>query len=398
MQRPILFFLVGSGLFGLLAVTGCLYGSAAAAEVQFSKRCLMVSPNEGCAVADINQDGKLDIIAGTHWFAAPDFVPHPIREIPEFQNDFLANNGDHAWDVDADGWVDVISGGWMEPEILWFKNPGTAGLTKGLKWEKHLLKDAFPHTEYYDFRDLDGDGTPEIIADSWEKDRPLIAWKLAKDADGKPTLERNDIGPKSGHGLGFGDINGDGREDILVESGWYERPEGDIFAQAWTHHPETELPHPSCPCLIVDVNADGRNDIVWGKAHDYGLYWWEQGEPKADGTTTWTEHKIDDTWSQAHCLEWADLDGDGKPELITGKRVRGHAGADPGGKEPECLYYYTWDPAAKEFARHDISPAGGGVGTGMQLRVVDLNGDGRLDIAVGGKTGTWVLMNEGVKE
>jgi hypothetical protein len=378
-----------------LLATGLLVVSTFASEVQFSKRCLMVSPNEGCAVADVNRDGNLDIIAGTHWFAAPDFIPHPIREIPEFGNDFLANNGDHAWDVDGDGWVDVISGGWMEPEIYWFKNPGEVGLSKGLKWERHLLKKAFPHTEYYAFHDLDGDGIPEIIAVSWEKDRPLIAWKLAKDADGKPTLERNDIGPKSGHGIGFGDINGDGREDILVETGWYERPEGDIFAQTWKYHPETELPHPSCPCLIVDVNGDGRNDIIWGKAHDYGLYWWEQGEPKSDGTTTWTEHLIDDTWSQAHALEWADLDGDGKPELITGKRVRGHAGSDPGGKEPECLYYYKWNPEKKQFTRYDISPAGGGVGTGMQLRVVDLNGNGRLDIVVAGKTGTWVLINEG---
>lgn len=380
-----------------LFAAGLLAATATAGEVQFSKKCLMISPNEGCAVADVNKDGKLDIIAGTHWFAAPDFIPHPIREIPEFGGDFVANNGDHAWDVDGDGWVDQISGGWMEPEIFWFKNPGEPGLTKGLKWEKILLKKAFPHTEYYAFRDIDGDGTPEIIADSWVKENPLIAWQLVKDDEGKPALKRNDIGPKSGHGIGFGDINGDGREDIIVESGWYERPEGDVFAQAWKHHPETALPHPSCPCLIVDVNQDGRNDIVWGKAHDYGVYWWEQGEPKADGTTTWKEHKIDDTWSQAHCLVWEDLDGDGQCELITGKRVRGHAGNDPGGKDPECLYYYTWDQAKKEFTRHDISPAGGGVGTGMQLRVVDLNGDGKPDIAVGGKTGTWVLINEGSK-
>ena len=371
---------------------------ASAGEVRFSKRCLMVSPNEGCAVGDVNKDGKLDIVAGTHWFAGPDFVPRPLREIPEFGGDYLANNGDHLWDVDGDGWLDVIAGGWMETEIYWYKNPGPDGLTKGLKWQRSLLKDTDPQNEAYALHDIDGDGVPEIVVSRWDKNKPFVVWKLAKDADGKPTLERHVLGEKhTGHGYAFGDVNGDGREDILLESGWYERPEGDVFAAPWKFHPETALPHPSCPFLVVDLTGDGRADLIWGKAHDYGLYWWEQGEPKADGATTWTEHKIDDSWSQAHCLVWADLDGDGREELITGKRVRGHAGKDPGGKEPECLYYYTWDKSSKKFTRHTISPPGGGVGTGMQIRVVDLNADGRPDIAVAGKTGTWVLLNEGSK-
>ena len=110
-----------------------------------------------------------------------------------------------------------------------------------------------------------------------------------------------------------------------------------------------------------------------------------------------TENLIDDSWSQAHCLVWADLNGDGQGELITGKRVRGHAGKDPGGKDPECLFYYSWDKQAKQFTRHDVAPVGSGVGTGMQICVADLNADGRPDIAVSGKTGTWVLLNQAAK-
>ena len=368
------------------------------ATVEFSKRCLMISPNEGCAVADVDRDGKPDIIAGTHWFAGPDFVPRPLREIPEFRNDYLANNGDHVYDVDGDGWPDVIAGGWMESEIYWYRNPGKVGLAKGLKWEQRLLKNTRSQNEAFELRDFDGDGVPELFVSCWIKEDPLVVWKFAKDGAGKPTIKRIVLGNEGGgHGYAFGDLNGDGREDVLCETGWYERPETDVLKKPWKFHGETALPHPSCPFLVMDVNADGRNDIVWGRAHDYGLFWRQQGEPKSDGTTTWTEHLIDKSWSQAHCMVLADLDGDGDQEIVTGKRVRGHAGNDPGGKEPACLYYYTLEESAAEFTRHTISPPGGGVGTGMQICVADLNGDGRPDLAVSGKSGTWVLINEGAR-
>jgi hypothetical protein len=372
--------------------------------LKFSKRCLMVSPNEGCAIADVDRDGKLDIIAGTHWFAAPDFIPRPIRDIPQVSlgfgdNEFYANNGDHACDVDGDGWVDVISGGWTEAELYWYKNPGKKGLEKGWKWEPKLLFNGRKDNEAFDLCDLDGDRIPEVVVHCWVRNEPLVVLKLGKGSDGQPTATRIVLGENGcGHGYAFGDVNGDGREDILCEAGWYEHPAGDVFAKPWKFHPETGLRGVSSPFLVVDVTGDGRSDIIWGKGHDYGVFLWEQGEPKPDGTTTWKEHLVDKSWSQAHSMAWADLDGDGKGELITGKRVRGHGDSDPGALEPECLYYYTWDGAAGKFNRHTISPPGGGVGTGMQIRVADLTGDSRPDIAVSGKTGTWLLVNEGASK
>jgi len=385
----------------------CSACAAAAGEsggLKFSRRCLMVNPNEGCAIADVDRDGKPDIIAGTHWYAAPDFVPRPIRDIPQVSlgfgaNEFYANNGDHVYDVDGDGWVDVISGGWTEAELYWYKNPGKKGLEKGWKWEPKLLFKGRKDNEAFDLRDLDGNGTPEVVVLCWVRSESLVVLKLDKGSDGQVTASRFVLGTGGcGHGYAFGDVNSDGQEDILCEAGWYEHPAGDVFAKPWKFHTETALRAVSSPFLVVDVNGDGRNDLIWGKGHDYGVYWWEQGQPKPDGTTTWKEHLIDKSWSQAHSMTWADLDGDGKGELITGKRVRGHGDSDPGALEPECLFYYTWDKAAGNFVRHTISPPGGGVGTGMQIRVGDLNGDGRPDIVVAGKTGTWLLVNEGVKK
>ncbi len=375
----------------LLNSTGVLAGPG---PVRFQKRLLMLSPNEGCTVADVDRDGRLDVIAGTHWFAAPEFGPRPLREIEEFRDDFVLNNGDHAWDVNGDGWIDVISGDWINPEIHWYENPGTAALVKGLRWKRHLLATGRSQNEAYFFKEMDGDGVPELVVDSWVDDGPMVAWKLSRDASGKPALLRKQLGPKgNGHGMAFGDINGDGREDILCRTGWYEGPAGNSLDQEWTLHRDWDLPAGACPSLVVDLNGDGRNDLIWGSGHDFGLFWYEQ-LPLYGGQTQWKQHLIDRSYSQTHSLHWADLDGDGRSELITGKRVRGHSGKDPGGLDPACLYYYTWDRESLMFTRHTISE-NEGIGTGMQIRSADLDQDGRLDLVVAGKTGTWVLRNLG---
>lgn len=371
--------------------------------VAFSKRCLIVDMNEGCDVADVNRDGKPDIIAGEHWYAAPDFVPRPLRQIPPARNfgwldgHISASTGDRAYDVNRDGWVDVVSVGWTDREIAWYENPGLPGLNSEYTWKRHVLAQVPGGVESLALRDFDGDGRPEIYVCGWGDERPLSIYRFAKDAQGQPGLQPTTIGPVggAGHGYGFGDVNGDGREDILCASGWYERPAGDIFTRPWKLHRETALPMSSCPFIVAKLTNSGRNDIIWSKAHDYGIYWWEQGQPKPDGTTTWAEHLIDKSWSQPHGMVWTDIDGDGQPELITGKRVRAHVDQDPGSKEPEGLYYYKWDKDARKFTRHTISGPGEGVGMGMQICVADLNGDGRPDIVVAGKSGTWILLNQG---
>jgi len=373
--------------------------------IAFSKRCLIVDMNEGCAVADVNRDGKPDVIAGEHWYAAPDFIPRPLRQIPLVRNfgtldgHFLSSNCDLACDVNRDGWVDVISVGCTDKEISWYENPGVPGLYTEYTWKQHKLAAVPGGIETLALHDFDGDGGPEIYACGWGNPRPLMIYRLVKDGKEQPGLQQVLIGPYggAGHGFAFGDVNGDGREDILCISGWYERPEGDIFARPWKFHSETALPHPSCPFVVARLTDSGRNDLIWGKAHDHGIYWWEQQTPKPDGTTTWTEHLVDKSWSQPHGMAWTDIDGDGQPELITGKRVRAHVDQDPGSKEPECLFYYKWDKNAKKFTRHTIAGPGEGVGMGMQICVADLNGDHRPDIVVAGKSGTWILFNEGQK-
>ena len=375
--------------------------------LKWEVKILTVDSNEGIDVADFNQDGLTDVVAGRNWYAAPEFTPRPVRTIEDWSG-YVLSNGDYAIDLNGDGRPDVLAGAFNLPEVHWYENPGQPGLSQGKMWDKHLLMDTgAKENEGQLLRDLNGDGIPEWIVSSWNAKTPLVLWQFGKwpvesvpsfdgSAVGMPggaAMQKVVIGEElNGHGLGIGDLNGDGHEDILFESGWYEAPPADPFSRPWKLHADWTI-HASVPFLVRDLNNDSRADVIVGRAHDYGLYWWEQGEPSPDGRTAWVEHLIDDSFSQPHSLHWADLDADGEDELITGKRVHAHNGRDPGGNEPPCIYYYKWREDRQMFERYIIDE--GRVGGGLQIRTADLNNDGRLDIAVAGKSGTYVLFNQG---
>lgn len=150
----------------------------------------------------------------------------------------------------------------------------------------------------------------------------------------------------------------------------------------------------------LDINGDGRKDLLTGMAHDYGLAWYEQ---KADGG--WLQHVIDASWSQAHASVLTDLNDDGQVDLVTGKRYFAHNGNDPGEREPVGIYWYEWrkTPPTQatssspgnggvEWIRH-IVDYGGRMGAGVQTVVVDIDGDGDLDIVSAGKAGLYLAEN-----
>lgn len=387
--------------------------------VKFKFRQLALDSNEGIAAGDINGDGVIDLVAGRQWYPGPKatdvltddnsesgvsqaaraWSPRPLRLVEDW-NGYAQSNGDFLFDVNDDGALDVIAGSFVPSKVYWFENPGQEGLRLGKLWKAHLLVDTEQSSnEGQLFQDLDGDGRPEWIVNSWNNQSPTMVWRLVrkqttvgeKSAPGGAVYEmvRHQLGATgNGHGAGVGDISGDGLPDVLTGQGWFEQPAADPWSKPWKFHAAWSL-NSSLPMLVVDLDNDDDNDLIFGNGHDFGLYWWENAGANAEGEIAWTKHEIDSSYSQPHTLAWADISGDGTPDLITGKRYFAHNGGDPGGKEVPCLYYYTWDGNTKQFTRYKIDE--GHVGVGLQIVAEDLNGDGKVDIAVAGKSGTYLI-------
>ena len=179
----------------------------------------------------------------------------------------------------------------------------------------------------------------------------------------------------------------------MISDGWLEAPV-DPLKGKWVLHKEFNLGTASVPILVEDVNGDGKRDLIVGQAHDYGLDWYEQ-KMDQPGKRNWVKHPIDPFHSQYHTMEWADIDNDGKMELITGKRYRAHNGGDPGSNDLPGLYYFKWN--GESFTKNVISygALGVGKGAGLFFSVADLRNTGWKDIIVAGKDGLYVFFNEG---
>ncbi len=403
------FFSVGSGSMPEAEAAT----PSAGAKVKFVAHRIGTFRNEACNVADFNGDGKLDIAAGRDWYEAPDWKKHEhFRDGAETNGPETDDNSEFAMDVNRDGRPDIVSSGWMVMKgAFWYENPSKTGV----KWNAARIHSAL-NMEGVIHGDLDGDGDDDILVNHWA---PVAGQGMTwlEHIDREPWLVEHVIGTEGEfHGNGIGDINDDGRNDIVTPVGWYEAPENPAAATSWTFHadyvvhrvgqPQQRIAA-SHPMLVHDVNKDGLADIIVGASHEYGLAWLEQ-KRGPDGRRSFVTHWIETDFGQFHTMALGDLNGDGQPDLVTGKRLFAHHGRDTSCYDP--LFVFWYDIQGGKFERHVLSfnhlpwypgvkspspPPNYAIGMGMKAVVCDLDKDGDNDLVTAGKGGLYVFWNEG---
>lgn len=368
--------------------------------------------SEGVAAGDFNKDGVMDVVAGDVWYQAPptgNYTDPQLWTTQEIRppGEFVAGKGysnsfaNTAWDMNGDGWMDVVIIGFPGDPFAWYQNPGPDG---GL-WKEHRIWTSICN-ESPEFEDLNGDGTPEFVFGSQpEAQMGFVAINgdsfrfqaISEPSREDPSSNRRGLDNgtfKYYHGLGVGDMNGDGHEDIIIPHGWWESP-GDLTSQkTWTFHPilADGKRLPDCANIYTDdFDMDGDADLIFSSAHQFGVWWAEN-----QGDSGWALHEIDTSYSQTHAMERVDVNGDGQLDYVTGKRFFAHNGRDPGGNDDVVMCWYEVRRTAGQpprFTPHRIT-AGVGTGIGTQFEILDMNGDSKPDIVLSNKKGVNVLLQK----
>ncbi len=353
---------------------------------------------EGVAVGDFNHDGSLDLATGEGYYAAPDWKFQPIREQAREFDPLKYSECFQAWarDFNNDGWDDLLVVEFPGRPTVWLENP------KGVErpWARHVVVEV-TNNESPEFTDVDGDGFSDLLlgtsADPKNSDGPEKYMAIARpDRDPKKpwklqtVSERNvDMARKFYHGIGAGDMNGDGLLDIVTPNGWWQQPLLGQRRPSWAFTP-AKLGEPCAQMHVFDFDGDGDADVLSSAAHKLGMWWHEQTK---EG---WQTHEISKDFSQTHALVHVDLNGDNLPDFVTGKRYWAHGpNGDVNPGDPAVLYWF-------ELSRKDGKPVwtphkiDDDSGVGTQFQVTDVTGDGKLDIAIANKKG--VFLFEQVKE
>lgn len=379
---------------------------------------------EGISAGDVNHDGKTDVLSGPYAYLGPEFklaieiyppqtysIASGAGQAGQYTDNFL----NYVYDFNGDGWNDYLKINFNGAYL--YVNP------KGESryWDMYEVAGQGVSSETTQLGDLDGDGKPELLLSVGSGVNRQIAYLKpgADPAEKWKLIPVSDKGDWGGHGYGHGDINGDGKTDIVQGSGWWEQPAAGAASGPWIHHND-KFRRATDPFLagadihVYDFNGDKLPDVLTSQfAHGPGLTWYEQ-QRTGNGPITWKMHTIMDSpelptaerssweitdksvaFTELHAISLVDMDGDGLNDIVTGKRWWSHGIEYPENDRDDPGVVYWFKTIRRPGGQMAFEPhlVDNYVAIGTQIAAVDVNADGRPDVLTAARKGVYVFLN-----
>jgi hypothetical protein len=336
----------------------------------------------GAVVGDLDKNSVNDFVLSFRQ-KAPALVWYRRTKIGwdryVIEKEFLTvEAGGVIYDVDGDGWPDVIFGGdWQSKEVWWWKNPGKDWRPE-VSWKRYTIKKSGA-TQQHDqiVGDFKGTGKPQLVY--WNQGAKKL---FISDIPANPTEvsewpatevfsgNAGETAGKYAEGVAAADIDGDGKIDLLAGNYWFKYLGENKFKaikvgtiggriSAGKLIKDSKIPQ------VVIAPGDGVGPLKWYEC---------KGEPMDE--KAWVGHDLlGRDMIHGHSLQLADVDGDGNLDIFAAEMAK-WTEKRPDSDNPNAEAWIFYGDGKGGF-RQTVFARGMGF---HEARVADLNGDGLMDV------------------